>query len=144
MLSVFECSYCASCKNKLISSFHSAVLDAKTTVYQCEKCLNLFDFSRNVEKQELQQRLSDLWEDAEERISVTTASELSLDPGDESLVRVVIYGYDNLNNRVPVDSYWISPSGVRSFNLEHEMPTDLDTVDGSIPHLLKLFLPCFR
>ena len=74
MLSAFECPYCASCENKLISSFHSGVLERKTTVYQCEQCLNLFDLPRQIAKQELQNRLNELQEDAEERIEVATAA----------------------------------------------------------------------
>lgn len=148
MLLAFECPYCSSCKNKLVSSFHSAVLDAKTTVYQCEQCLSLFDFPRDVKKQELQKRLSELQQDVEERISVISGSELSLDPGDESLVRVVIYGYDNLNNRVPVDSYWANSSDFNLSNIELEMLTNLDAFITSagnlIPHLLKLIFAVFQ
>jgi hypothetical protein len=233
----FECPYCASCDNKLISSFYSGVLEAKTAVYQCEQCLNLFDLPRNVDKQELQQRLrelredaeeriavatasnvmgmisnpelsdiiaqiqqnsltaqlslifqgiatvnptnqelldklnkqktdiqlkiieiqkqqlqnrlNDLREDAEERISVTSGSELSLDPGDESLMRVVIYGYDDLNNRVPLDSYWANSSDFSLSSLELEILTSFDTfitifADSSISYLLRLLCGVFQ
>jgi hypothetical protein len=74
MSSAFECPYCASCENKLTSSFPSGVLESKTTVYQCEECLNLFDLPRDLKKQDLQEQLSELREDAEERIAVATAS----------------------------------------------------------------------
>ena len=232
MLSAFECPYCASSDNKLISSFHSAVLESKTTVYQCEECLNLFDLPRDKKKQDLQEQLSQLREDAEERIavataanamgvisnselaatiaqiqqdsltaqltlisqeiatvnptnqellnklnkqktdtqikiieiqeqqlqnrlndlradleeriSVTLASELSLDPGDDGLALVVIYGRDNLNNRVPVDSYWATSSGIRLSNFEHETPTNLNTVDSTVSHLLILLFAVFQ
>jgi hypothetical protein len=248
MSSAFECPYCASSENKLISSFYSAVLSAKTTVYQCEQCLNLFDLPRQIAKQELQNKLSELREDAEERtavataanamgiisnpelaatiaqiqqnsltvqltlicqeiaivsptnkellnklnkqktdtqlkiieiqkqqlqnrlndlredveerelqqrlselrqdaierISVTSGSELSLALGDESLVLVVIYARDNLGNSVPVDSYWATPSSIRSSNFELEAPTTLDTDDNSVSHLLKLLFAVFQ
>lgn len=238
MLSNFECPYCASCESTLISNFYSAVLNAKTSVYQCEQCLNLFDLPRHakkselqeklsdlqqdadertavaeavnemgildneesavtiaqiqreslisqlnlirqgivavnpannelldelrkqefdtqvkfieVQKQELQRRLSDLQEDAEERISTTAASGISIDPGSgESQMLVVVYGYDCLDNRVPIDSYWADPSVIRLPNLEPETPTNLDvftthSADSSVPHLLRLLFGVFQ
>lgn len=236
MLSNLECPYCASCESTLISNFHSAVLNAKTSVYQCGQCLNLFDFPRDVKKSELQRRLNDLQQDAEERaavavaanamgildnqelgamiaqiqhesltaqlslirqqiatvnpvneelleelkrqefdtqvkiievqkqevqrrlrdlqedaeeqISIAAASRLSTEAGDESQTLVVIYGYDCLNNRVPLDSYWASPSVVRLPNLEPETPTNLDDLttaaDSSVPHLLRLLFGVFQ
>lgn len=231
MLSAFECPYCASCENKLISSFYSAVLEKRTTVYQCEQCLNLFD-SRDMEKQQLQKRLSESREDAEERIavataanamgmidnpelaatvaqiqqnsltaqlnliseeiatvnpanqemldklnkqksdvklkiieiqkkqlqnrlndlradieeraSITTVPDISIDAREESQVLVVIYAPDNLGNSVSVDSFWATPSSIRSANSEPETPTSFGTVDDSVPHLLKLLFGMFQ
>lgn len=232
----FECPYCASCESTLISSFFNAVLNAKTSVYQCEQCLSLFDFPRDVKRselqerlndlqqdadermvvveaanaigilnnqelavtiaqiqqesltaqlnlirqqiatvnpankelldelrrqevntqiklievqeQELQRKLSDLQEDAEERILMAAASGLSTDTGDESRKLVIVYAYDNLNNCVPVDSFWTSPSDIRSSNLEAKTLTNLDACiisgDSSVPHLLKLLFGVFQ
>lgn len=231
MSSNFECPYCTSCESTLISNFHSAVLNAKSSVYQCEQCLNLFDFPREVKKSELQERLNDLQQDAEERtavvvatnamgilsnpeleatiaqiqresliaqlnlirqqivtinpanktlleqlrmhdadiqvkltevqkqelqrrfgdlrqdteeqISITAAvSGFSTDARDELQVLVVVYGYDFLDNCVPVDSFWTSPSDIRLSDTEPESPTN--SADSSIPHLLRLLFGVFQ
>lgn len=236
MPSNLECPYCSSYESTLISNFHSAVLDAKTSVYQCGQCLNLFDFPRNVKKSELQERLSDLQQDAgertavavaansigilsnpelgatiteiqhnsltaqldligqeiatanpanselldelrrqefdtqvklvevqkqelkkrlsdlqdevEERISIAVASELSIDPGNELQVLVIIYAYDSLNNCVPVDSSWATPSDFRPSNFEPETRTNLNALttaaDSSVSHLLRLLFGVFQ
>jgi hypothetical protein len=232
MLSALECPYCASSENKLISSFYSGVLEAKTIVYQCEQCLNLFDFPGEVKRSELQKRLSDLQQDADKRtavteaanaigildnqelavkiaqiqqenliaqldlihqeiavvnsanqelleklreqefdiqvklvevqkkelqrrlsdlqaedekqISIAAAPDISIDTGNESQVLVVIYCRDSLGNSVPVDSSWATPSNIRSSNLEYETPTSLDTVDSSVSRLLKLLFAVFQ
>ena len=95
-----ECPYCASCSNTFLGSFYSAVLTTKTTTYQCNQCLNLFDIPPSL---------------------------LADDNNNKGRQLVTIYAYDCLMNRVAVDSYWADPN---SFRLPNSTPTTLTTTRG--------------
>lgn len=120
MSPLHKCPFCSSCDSHLVSSFYSAVLNAQTTTYQCQHCLALFDFPY---------RLAEI--DSEEKKELVT-----------------IYAYDCLMNRVPVDSYYGSPSKSKSPDFEFDSLTSFQTVsdsnDNLTPLLLNLFFTVFQ